>query len=610
MTFATLRRAMRYFLPDKWKILALLLIISVSSIFELLEAWPAAVLVDDVFSTQPHSSWMHNLFLRALPHTIVGQIIGLAVIFMLLKLLTHLCQWGHGIISYNVGQRGTSRGRCDLFRKLEDLGVEYNQKQSSGESIYLLNSDVEGCHSIFSVVIELGVSLLSLSIMLTIMVSCSPRMTLYALAVVPFLVIVNLIFSPQMEQRTEEAKEADTRLNNSLIHAMKTMPVVQAFSRVQDEFKRFENASTGSASSWQQVNSSECLYIFIIEALYAVAFLVIFAYGGYVAYQDQFVKHLPNGFTVGAILVFIAYLNDLWVPLCRVTSFKIDLQQGLVGARRLFAVLDRAPAVTESPDAKPLPVALRTLTLDDVHFGYDGKPVLKTFSANIPAGSMVAFVGQSGGGKSTLLNLLPRFYDPGKGTISLDGEDTRNFKLEDVRSHFACAFQDSVLLPTTVYENITFGRPTASREEVIEAAKIAGVHDFIELLPTGYDTVIDEKASNFSGGERQRIAIARALLSSAPILVLDEPTSALDPEHERQIVSALLAIRGKRTIILVTHRLASVVECDLIHVVRGGRIVEQGTHIELMNKPNSHYSRMLRIKKPAAPKANNTEELQ
>jgi ABC-type multidrug transport system fused ATPase/permease subunit len=284
----------------------------------------------------------------------------------------------------------------------------------------------------------------------------------------------------------------------------------------------------------------------------------------------------------------------LYDPLCKLSGAGVNLQGGAVSAARVFEVLDRDPGIADAPDARELPRQPRVLRLDNVSFEYRlGRPVLDGVSVTVAPGHMVAFVGASGVGKSTLLSLLPRFYDPTAGAILLDEVDVRRVKVRDLRQHLALVLQDNVLLPTSVAENIAYGRPGASPAEIRQAAELAGVHAFIEGLPEGYDTNIAELGQNLSGGQRQRLAIARALLTEAPVLILDEPTSALDADCERLVVETLRGLKGKRTVIVVSHRLSTVLDSDRIYVLDQGRVVEQGPHEELVAH-GGLYARMAR----------------
>lgn len=333
-------------------------------------------------------------------------------------------------------------------------------------------------------------------------------------------------------------------------------------------------------------------YNLIVGTLFGIGGAVVVGYGGYLVYRDQYVLHNPNGMTVGDLMVFTSYLGMLWGPLCSLTGFHANIQGGVAGAQRVFEVLDRDPVITDAPGAKTLPRMPRTVELDGVTFAYaPGQPaVLQDVSLAIRPGEMVAFVGSSGVGKSTMLNLLPRFYDPCDGAVRFDGVDVREARVKDVRAHVALVLQESVILPTTIAENIAYGRPAATREEVRRAAALSGAAGFIEALPDGYETRIAEGGQNLSGGQRQRIAIARALLTEAPVIVLDEPTSALDPHHEHLVTESLRSIKGTRTVVLVSHRLSTVVDSDRIFVIEGGRVIEQGTHDELLERRGAYYA--------------------
>jgi len=272
----------------------------------------------------------------------------------------------------------------------------------------------------------------------------------------------------------------------------------------------------------------------------------------------------------------MGYLGGLWDPLKCLTGFSAAIQGHVAAAERVFDVLDREPAVHDAPDAIELPVRPRTLTLRHAAFSYrDERPILTDVNATIAPGEMVAFIGPSGMGKSTLLNLLPRIYDATSGSVMLDGIDVRKIKLADVRKHVALVPQDSPMLAASIAENIAFGCPNATMAEVLSAAELAGAAKFIDEMPEGYDTQLVDGGANLSGGQRQRIAIARALLTEAPILVMDEPTSALDSAHEQWLLGTLAKLKGRRTIILVTHRLDTIEDCDRVFVLENGRIAQQ-----------------------------------
>jgi len=576
-------RALAYFTPDwKW-ILALVGLIAVSVCVGLLEAWPFAVLIDSVLTSEPKGGAINRLFLSIVPESKVGQIVGLVLIGMGLQIIGYLAWMGRTMINYHLNYRGTTRVRYDLFNKLQQLGLTFHRAHPQGDAIYRLTTDSFGPWGIMDTVIGTSVAAITLVVMTGILLDRNVSLTAAAFAVAPFMIWSNWKFGVRILQRALASKQIDADLTSAIQQAIGRVPLAQAFRREPVEFRRFRVAVGRSVRALLRLNWQEALYPLARDGILAVGGAIILGYGGYLVYRDQLLDPRPGGMTVGLLLIFMDYVRKLWDPLKWLTEFLARVRISEAAAARVFRIVDTPETIIESADALALPRQARTLQLDHVTFGYRANQrVLDDLSAEIIPGEMVAFIGPSGTGKSTLLALLLRFYDPTAGRLCLDGLDFRSVRLSDLRGHMALVGQESVMLPISVAGNIGYGRPAASRTEIQAAARMAGASEFIDALPDAYDTVLTEGGQNLSGGQRQRLAIARALLTEAPFLILDEPTSALDPQHEHQLIDTLTALRGQRTIILVTHRLESVIPCDRIFVLSGGRIVEQGTHRTLL----------------------------
>jgi ABC-type multidrug transport system fused ATPase/permease subunit len=585
------RRAIAYFRHDVPQIILLFILIAAWTGFSLLQPWPLKVLIDHVLSAAPVKPvGLSALLLKIVPSGKAGQIIGLAVLTLLFALGKELVQMVRTLLAIRISYSGLMQSRVDLFAKLQQLSIGYHRSQSQGDAIYRVAYDAYGIQQIFNVFVTVVVNALTLIVMSWIMFTINFRLTLCALAVAPLLLLTIKVWGKILADRSTDAKEIDSAMTTSLQRSLAAIGLVQAFGRERDEFVRFDATVRTSVNTWLRLHWQEVLYWLAIGAIFAVAGAVIFGYGGWLVYHDEFVAPNPNGMTLGELTIFLYYLNMLFDPLRQLSSSGSSAAGAMAGVKRVFEVLDKDPTIKDSVGASSLPRQPRTLEFDHAGFEYrPGEPVLQDVNVTIAPGQMVAFVGSSGVGKTTLLNLLPRFYDPTTGAMKLDGHDARSIKIADLRKHIALVLQESVILPTSVSENIAYGRPDATDVQIRKAAELAGAQVFIEKLPEKYDSQISESGGNLSGGQRQRIAIARALLTEAPILVLDEPTSALDPQHEQMITETLRSLKAQRTIILVSHRLSTVADCDQIFVMHEGKIVERGTHEGLIAQRGQYF---------------------
>jgi subfamily B ATP-binding cassette protein MsbA len=586
-------RSISYFRKDLRLIVTLLFLIGASVLLNLLNAWPMAILVDTVLSPTPKPTWIHRLFLAPFGESRVSQVIGMALVGMLVKILSDTVIMLRTMLNFRIKYNGTLRVRTELYDKLQALSLGWHGSRSQGDAIYRLSYDSLGPWGVIDTLIGSTAASVTLTAMIWIMLSRHVLLTVFALSITPLLILANWYFGVKIRRRAFESKRIDALMTSTMQQAIELIGLIQSFGREATESRRFTRMVEQSVSASMRLNWQETLFPLAVQVIFALGGAVIFGYGGYLVYRDQFLRPVPDGVTAGDLIVFMAYLGQLWDPLGWVLGFTTKIQTFVASCDRVFVVIDEPPAISDEPDARSLLVHPRTLTLAKVSFEYlPGRPVLREIDANIEPGQMVAFLGPSGTGKSTLLNLLPRFYDPTEGSVQLDGFDLRTLKVADVRKHMALVTQGSPLFPGTIAENIAYGSADATFYEIKEAAIESGAAEFIETLPSQYDTMLSEGGQNLSGGQRQRLAIARALATKAPILILDEPTSSLDLKHEQWVIETLQRLRRKRTIILVTHRLETAVDCDRIFVMHEGKIVEEGTHDQLLSQRGS-YSRML-----------------
>jgi ATP-binding cassette, subfamily B, bacterial len=432
---------------------------------------------------------------------------------------------------------------------------------------------------------------ISLVWMFTLMWQLDRQLLLLAVvAVLPLLIVIKFFTGP-ITERTSQQERLAGEMMAVAEQTLMALPVVQAFNREELQDKRLRDLSHQSICAYMRTTKSQLKFKIGAGTITSFGTAMILVIGG--------VHVLQGSLTVGSLLIFLSYLSSLYAPIETLSYTQGSIISAAVAGKRVLEVLEAEDSVRESPQARALPKFSRGerghVRLDGISFGYEpGCPVLQGVSLEARPGEITAIVGPTGSGKSTLVSLIPRFFDPWSGRVEYDGVDLRDVRLSDLRAHISIVLQEPILLPLTVAENIAYGRPAASKTEIVAAAEAANADVFIRYLPQGYDTIISERGATLSGGERQRLAIARALLKDAPVLILDEPTSALDAQTEKLLLEALQRLMSGRTTFLVAHRLSTVRRADRIVVLKRGRVVEAGSHDELLNREGL-YARFHKI---------------
>jgi subfamily B ATP-binding cassette protein MsbA len=500
--------------------------------------------------------------------------LGLAVLATFL--LKSICNYGEAVYLSKVGLRVIADMQARLFAHLMRLDVAFFHANSTGRILSRLTNDISQMRfAVSDALTGAGRDASSLIFLIGAMFYQDWRLSAWTFFVFPVAILPIRKLGRRMRKVTDNTQEHMGQLTTSLEQAVQGIRVVKAYG-----MEEYEKAKVGGLVELLQDLSYKAARVRsasspIMEMLGGVAIAVVILYGGS--------RVISGETTPGAFFSFITALMLAYRPLKSIASLNTNLQAGLAAAARTFSVLDAPPSIQDRPNATDLVVLEGNVSLSGVFFTYDGsKAVLDGINLAVPGGKTVALVGPSGAGKSTVLNLLPRFYDVTDGQVLIDGQDIRTVSMASLRSKIALVSQEITLFDDTIRANIAYGRFGASQEEIEAAARSAAAHDFIIGLPEGYDTVVGERGLNLSGGQRQRLAIARAMLKNAPILLLDEATSALDTESERQVQTALELLMKGRTTIVIAHRLSTVVNADVIHVMDRGRVVESGDHNALI----------------------------
>jgi ABC-type multidrug transport system fused ATPase/permease subunit len=549
--------------------------------------WPLKIVIDRVLSHKPSRVPFIGRWLDAAPFTRTEILYGVCGATLIIALITGLLTYLYTSILGKVGQRLVFALRRDLFAHMQRLSLRFHDAQRTGDLTARLTSDIQSIQDVVSNGITLvGSNTLLLIGMLTLMLWLDWRFALAALSVTPFLFWVTFHHTRRIKIATRKARASTGLIASLAQETLASIRIVQGLGQEGRLDDRFQARSQDQLDAYLESVRYQARIAPLVDGLAAVGLAIVMWYGA--------TRVLAGQLTTGDVVIFFAYVTSFYAPMKAIARSSNTFSRASVGLERVAEVLSIRSEVTDRPGARSAPRLRGQLAFRNVSFEYaPGQPVLFDINLDIAAGEKVAIVGATGAGKSTLVSLVPRFYDPGKGSVCIDGDDIRNYTLQSLREQISLVLQESLLFSGSILDNIAFSSPEATPEQILAAAVAAHADEFIQRLPDGYQTVISERGTTLSGGQKQRIAIARAILRDAPILILDEPTTGLDTNSERLVLEALERIAAGRTTLMIAHRLATVRLADRIVVLDRGQIVEQGTLEQLLAR-NGRFANLYR----------------
>jgi ATP-binding cassette subfamily B protein/subfamily B ATP-binding cassette protein MsbA len=576
------RRALRYFAPFLPETILGTVLTLAGIGLSLLQPWPFGIIVDQILT--PHenglgvggqvSHWFGTMPPGRVIMILCLAMLGLNFFYALLNLATNM-------IFVRVGLQSLLKLRTELYAYLQALPLKYHDARRSSDSSFRVAYDSQAIQSIYSKGTFIFSSVISLLSMLVVMMRLDWQLTVVALGIMPLVVVAIYFYATRIRTQSTTIQERESDVLAVAQEGLTSIRMVHAFGREEYEVAQFQNRARHSLEANMRFTGTQMKSSLVIGTLMALGTASIYYLGS--------IHVLHSTLSYGKLTVIVFYLAKLYQPLEALTYTTWALEGAAAGAQRCFEVLDQQDDVKDLPGAKAITGTRGELAFENVDFGYEpSRLILEGIDLQVGSGQTVAFVGGTGAGKSTLLSLAPRFYDPNKGRVLLDGQDLREITKKSLRAQISIVLQDTLLFSTTIRENIAYGRPEATEEEIVEAAKRAQAHDFILRMADGYSAQVGERGGHLSVGQRQRIGIARAFLKNAPILLLDEPTSALDPTTEAAIMETIKELMRGRTTLIITHRIATVHDMEKIVVLRHGRVVEVGAGPELVARGGAY----------------------
>jgi subfamily B ATP-binding cassette protein MsbA len=566
----------RVFRPH-WKALSVAFVaVLIEGAASLFDPWPIKIVLDYALGPRSMPEWMAGLVRKTFGEGNIAIIYFAAIATVVVAAVGAVTSYAQNYLTTKVGQMVMLDLRQMLYHHIQRLSLSFYDRTKIGDLISRVTTDVDAIQNFVSTaLLGIAVNTLTLVGMLAVMFYFNWRFTLIALSVAPILFLQIYTLTRRIKQATRAVRKKESEIVSVVAETLSSIRVVKAFAREDYEEKRLEKETLESIEMALRARSIKARLAPIVDVIVAVGTCIVLWYGARLVLQGQI--------TAGALVVFLLYLGKMYKPMRDLSKMTDTVSKAVIGAERIRELIRLEDGVSDRPYARTAPRFRGRIEFDRVYFGYhDSQPVIEDISLRIEPGQYVALVGPTGAGKSSIISLIPRFYDPSSGRLIIDGEDARNFSLRSLREQISFVLQETTLFHAPIWQNIAYGNPEASRDEIIRAARLANAHEFIERAPEGYDTMVGERGVTLSGGQRQRIAIARAIIRNSPILILDEPTSGLDSSSEKLVLEALGRLTAGKTVIVITHHLETIIKADVIFTLKDGRIVERGAHQQLL----------------------------
>ncbi|GAA4744237.1 ABC transporter ATP-binding protein [Flavisolibacter ginsenosidimutans] len=567
-TFFTFRRIWLQARPFWGQIVLLFFLSLLATPIALLKPYAVKLVIDSAFGHEPLPVFIRFFFAEGYKFSFTAIIFAAAALVIITALAENLLMLVNWVLTTYTGEKLVLHFRTRLFNHLQRLSLAYHDTAGTSDSLYRLQWDTTGIRTLLlGNVAPLFSSFLTLFAMVGVIFFINVPLAIIAVSVIPPLFLLIRYSSSKLKKNWEQVKDKESRALSVLQEVLTSLRVVKAFGQEDGEEERFVRQSDTAVKEQIKVAWMAASFYLIVGLVFAIA-TALFIYLG--------ARYVQQGkMTLGELTLMLAYLTQFFAPLQNISKIITDIQASMASIERVYALLDKEKEVKETSHAAHLLTAKGSFRFQQVSFGYaPQKQTLSGLSFEIRPGDRVGIMGSTGSGKSTLIGLLMRFYDPALGQIVLDGKDIRDYKLVDYRKQFSLVLQEPVLFSTSIYENIKYGKPEATETEIVEAAKAANAHEFILRCKEGYHTLVGERGMQLSGGERQRISIARAFIKNAPVLILDEPTSSLDVKTEAQIMEAMERLMKGRTTFMITHRLDTLKSCNVVLHLEKGQLVE------------------------------------